>query len=277
MIVDGVFEAMVRYHIEHNLLACLPYLDGQGVMRPAANGDRPVEEGRENVQYRGQLVFQNGSTLLGHLVDDGYVKNPLDIFDGEEAYHVSSGKELDDFLGGNHGDGVHVYESASDQMVRVAKIEAPDPIFSERLPPHFVHFHRESAAGDLERELRREVGTKTRLALALTQQYGNVRAMQIKQSGYTSLGMGQVVEFDHSGLRRAFFFKYLSPESDPDNIGPFLVPEQRIAGVLRKYKPCKGRIIMEQERLVHPEEYFLDGNETEEKIGEKSLSHPRAA
>ena len=277
-----IFDTMVRYHIDRNLAACLPYHDGEGVICPPANMGLPVEEGKENFQYRGQLIFQNGNTLLHHLLADGHVKNRLDIFDGADAYGVASPEEIYAFLGRNHGDGVHVYETALDHMVRVAKIEAPDPAFSQRLPPHFVHFQREGTA-DLEKELRRTVGTKTRLALALTGQYENVRALQIKQSGYTPLGMGQVVEINHDGLRRAFFFKYIPREADPDRSLPYLAPDHRIAGVMKHYKPQDGRIVLERERFVQPEEYFRDGSQSlgrekrERGDGKEPLAEQRAA
>lgn len=255
----NIFDQMVRYHIERNLAACLPYHDGEGAIRPAANNGRPVGQGKENYQYPGQLVFRNGNTLLGHLVADGFVKE-LDI-DRNHALRVASPQDMYDFLGENHGDGVQVYESAIDTMVRVANIKAPDASFSERLPPHFVYSGRDQPRPDLEQELRLTIGTKTRLALALTAQYPDIKAMQIKQSGYTPLGMGQVLEYDHGGLHRAFFFKHIPKEADPNSYTPFLDAEHRIAGVMREYQPKDRGVVLIRERLVHPEEFFLDGTE----------------
>ena len=249
---SDIFDLMVRYHISSNLPACLPCHDGEGVIRPAANENMPVPEGEENFQYRGMLVFQNGSTLLSHLLRDGYVKSPLDIFDGPDAKRVATPEDAYDFFRARHsGDGVHVYESEAQEMIRVAKVREPETRFSQRLPAHFVHFRRESSS-DLERELRQGVGTKTRLATALPERYDHVIATQIKQSGYTSLGMGQVVEIGPEGLQRAFFFRYIA---NPHDEVPFLVPEHRIAGVMRSYEQQGERRVLTDERFVDPAEY----------------------
>ena len=81
------------------------------------------------------------------------------------------------------------------------------------------------------------LGTKTRLAIELTQIYPDVHAYHIKRSGYTQLGMGKVTHFDCKGLKKEFFFMKFPDEA----VLEYIDRENSIVGVRRTYESSSIR------------------------------------
>ena len=199
----NLFWWLVDYHCQKNLQNCLPYID-EGVMRHPNDRSKPVAEGRETNAYQGILIFKNSDTFLDRLVEDQLV-DPEDI---DEPVTINSLEDFFQFYDERGDeDGAFVYESEKKQIVRISKIKDPDinkiPL-SKKVPVNFVYHDNHDEYG-LERTLRRNVGTKTRLAIDITEKYPDVHAFQIKRSAYGKLGMGLVTHFNTKGLREDFF------------------------------------------------------------------------
>src|SRR3989344_327980 len=103
-----------------------------------------------------------------------------------------------------------------------------------------------------------DVGTKTDLAMVLpvshTREDSSVHAYQIKATAHNQLGFGKVAHFGPEGLVEELFFKY-APESE----GPFVCPDQKIAGIHRVYQRGKDdQLYVASQRTVGPtlEQYF---------------------
>ncbi len=225
-----IFEIMKEFHTENNLRQNLAYYDG-GMFKPPENRFQQIKEGRENNSYNGICVFKNGSTLCDRLVEDGRVHR-LDI---DEPYDLSTESRWFDFLENREDeDGVYVYEPRTGQLYRISKIKDMNRSvsrLSDYVPPDFVFYHPDTyVLGNPESMLRKNIGTKTRLAIDLPVSYPGVQAYQIKRSGYTPLGMGKVTHFNNNGLAREYFLHNMA---EP---GEMVVPEYGIKGTVRDYR-----------------------------------------
>jgi len=228
---NNIFDWLVKYHCERNLKECSPYIE-DGVIYHPANMKKAVKEGKENKAYEGILIFKNGNTLLDRLVRDRLVNSmdiskPIDVDSIDKFLNFMSNREEED--------GVFVYESARGKMMRVSKVkdlaEGNTPLKS-KLPSDFI-FYDGVKGNNLERVLRGELGTKTRLAMDITERYPDVNAYQIKRSAYTRLGMGKVTHFNSNGLVEEYFLK-------PEELN-------LINGVYRRYEPsAQGPVKKEQ-------------------------------
>lgn len=247
MVELDIFPKLVQFHTASNLAECLPYIEN-GIILSPANKFKQIKEGLENKEYRGICIFQNGNTLLEELIQKEFA-NPDDVDDPAD---VSDADKFADFLQNREDmDGVYVFESATGEIMRVSKIqEASHQRLVSQIPSDFIFYAGFPETGkDYERMVRRKMGTKTRLAIELPQEFRNIHAYMIKCSGYTPLGMGIVAHFTQDGLKEKFFFRY-----DPESNGPFIDPEKKIIGVHRRYhRNDEGLLVRDKVNLVDPE------------------------
>ena len=214
----NVFDWLVKTHCQ-NLQRSLPYIK-DGVLRHPKDDYQPVEEGLETNAYKGILILRNSDTLLERLVNDRLV-NPYAI--GRKPITINNQEEFLNFYDKRGAeDGVWVYESGKNQIFNISKVKDPneDHLFlSKKLPSDFIHYDG-CQEDNLEIHLQEDTGTKTRLALEITDRYPDVNAGQIKRSAYGDLRMGKVTGIDQYGLNQEFFFQY---------------ENNTIYGVFRKY------------------------------------------
>lgn len=252
-----LYELYRAYHVHRNLPIGLTYFDPRdGRIRPPhpKGGHQEIEEGKENGLYAGVLTFRNGNTLKNKLIEKGYVK-PRDV---DDSHLFTTAQDVFNFLEGDASqDGVHIYESLLGQRIRVGKVYEPQDIsLEDKLPADFVHLHP-PVTEDRERYFRLSVGTKTRLAVALTQMFPDISAVQLKESGYGPLRLGKVVDYRPGGVAREFFFQHIPLPVGGDFSDAFLDEEHRIIGVERRYELQGGVLRRTQERVVTPEEVAL--------------------
>jgi|SRR3989344_2561038 len=243
-----IFDTLLRYHSERNLAKCLPYIK-DGVILSPANHYKPVEEGLENKEYDGILILKNGDTLIKKLVDD----NLIDKRDVDTSKNVNTIDNFFNFLENRKDeDGVYVYESSKKLIMRVSKITYPGREIEGKIPLDFIYFNGAnfSREDDIWVELRHRLGTKTRLAIELTQHYQDIEAFQIKRSSYTQLGMGKVTHFNKNGLNREFFF--MVPKNPELHQDEFIDPEHKIIGVYREYGKDNGNLICLNQTTMNP-------------------------
>jgi len=202
-----LFDVLVRRHLA-NLEVCKPYINNGRIISPKYGG--PIPEGKENDFYDGLLILKNGLATLDALVRDEWV-DPNDI-DG--FYKVPDKTALLDYLDMHNGsDGAFVFDSADMRITWVYELNNNINIsiktdkangersVSEMLPTDFVFY------GSKQPVRRKDIGTKTSLALKFVQMYPHIEAYQIKKSAYTNLGMGKVTCLNFKGLKQEFFFK----------------------------------------------------------------------
>lgn len=237
-----LFPLLQEYHIQKNLPACLPYVQ-EGVLVDPAQG--PLKEGLdENKLYPGLLIVANGDKLPGDLVSDKIVLDNLE----EIIYNpqpISTADSFFDYLEKQEGDGAHVFNGFKKEMTRVYQLNNnPESLSVEdrakwlsRIPSNFVFT-------DGTPTFRKHIGTRTFLADILPLAYKNVDTFQIKQTAYTSLGLGKVTHFNRQGLVEEFFFNYA-----PNHHGNFLAPVQKIIGVYRRYSPQDDRPLCVEEKV----------------------------
>lgn len=195
----NIFEWMVEYHCKNNLKNCIPYIKNGRVY---SNG-KAVKEGEENDLYQGVLIVANGNTLLRKLIDKKLIL-PEDM---GESFKING---IDDFFKcidrQKNKDGAFIYDSIDKKMINAYSINnntgiADTPkFFANMFPKDFVY-------SDSRGVQRKDIGTKTKLAVELPLIYDNINTYQIKRTGYTNLGIGKVTHFDKDGLKKEFFFR----------------------------------------------------------------------
>jgi len=199
----NVFDWLVKTHCQ-NLQRSLPYIK-DGVLRHSKDDYESIKEGFETNAYKGILLLRNSDTLLTRLVEDGLV-NPYAI---RKSVTINSQEEFLDFYDKRGDeDGVWVYESGKNQIFNIRHVKDPnkDHLFlSKKLPQDFIQYSG-CQEDNLEIHLQKDIGTKTRLALEITERYPDVHAGQIKRSAYGNLRMGKVTGIDSYGLNQEFFF-----------------------------------------------------------------------
>lgn len=245
-----ILQWLVEHHIDRNLeKKCLPYL-GNGMIMSPANHRMPVREGKENQEYKGILILRNGDTLKGNLVRDGFLKD-YDIED--KSYPIATKGQFFRFLDdeSRNEDGVYIVDSGRKELSRVCWINYPSVSREGLLPLDFV-FYNGHKGENAERDMWLELGSKTRLGVALPRLYEDVEAFMLKRSGYTPLGMGKAVRFG-DGLEEEVFFQYLNPDNSGSisdyipNIESF--PEG-IIGIKRSYLRENGELIRQSPSQV---------------------------
>lgn len=185
-----LFEIMKDYHKTYNLERILT-----GSENPHDN---------ENNSYKGMCILENGSTLINRLVEQKRI-NPLDIYDKTV---IATSDDWVNFLEKRkEKDGVYIYESAEKTLYRIRKIKdskQDDITYSHLIPNDFLSYFSKSKLD--ERELREELGTKTQLALDLTQEFEDVKAYMIKRGKYDPFTKsGKVVMIGSRGVEKEFF------------------------------------------------------------------------
>lgn len=252
---NELFDWLVRYHTEVNLLPKLPFIEtGQYLKRDGT----PVKEGEENEDTSGCLILSNGDSLVRRLKDENIILDRT-----EKEFTVADNYPLlANFLNENEKkDGAFVYDGKHGSITRISmfanSLEQMDGIRSSYecyLPSNFVF---EKATSMTPHQYDDHIGRKTDLAMVLpiahTKDDSIVHAYQIKRTAYGQLGLGKVAHFGPNGLIEEFFFRY-----DPASKGPFAVPEQGIVGVHRTYKidPRSSELIVASERLIDPAANF---------------------
>ena len=206
-----IYNWLVRYHYEQNLQACIPYIN-KGRVNTTKN--KPLEEGEENDYTKGYLIVENGDTLIQRLMKDKVI---LDR-DMPRFVEVNSYQQFASFLNEyNKKDGAFVYDSKNKRMARVSKLSNSTPVMHQAreevpnlIPSDFFNYDHKQPLTNAE--IDGNMGTKTDLAatipVAQTTEESKVRAYMIKRTAYGQLGLGKVVQFDASGLRKEIFFEY---------------------------------------------------------------------
>lgn len=257
----NLFELLMVHHFQHNLGLCLDYVVDEMIC-PPTNKFRPVEEGSENKEYPGRLIFSNGKKLLDELVNLKFV----DRRDIGSPIPIRTVTDFLDFLRDpeeEKKDGVYVYESEDGLIYRVFKIkELPkkkSPNLVDLLPLDFVHYEGMELQGrNPELLIRRDIGTRTRAALDVSTKvpHLNVHAYMEKQSGYTRLGFGKAVHTDKYGLaEEAFAVIPSGREHLLDEVHGIQVLHRRYER--RDKKGCKivsalqGPICIEGQRIIY--------------------------
>lgn len=242
MIASGLFDWLVQYHVTQNLTVCYPHLHQGKVFTKEGKPHREGEE--ENEWYTGILIVANGSTLYDRLFADKVV------LDGEmdPAVRVENVDGLATYLSEQHnGDGAYVFNGQTQEIRRVYELNnnpaslSQDVWLEEVLPSDFC-------ADNGSVSVRRNSGTKTRLAAKLPRAYEDCHTFQIKRTAYTPLGVGKVTHFTKQGLLEEFFFRY-APHAE----GPFIDEARGIVGVYRRYgRDDGGELVRLEEQLVTP-------------------------
>jgi len=257
------FGVHTQFHIDYNLGQCLTYLR-EGVIQPAPK-NKPINEGKQNNSSFGITVLRNGGALMDYLREDKLVQD----VDVHESVGIGDSRAyrrfLEDLAEKGESDGVYVFDSKRGVLTRVSKVlnEDSNVAFSHLLPPDFIHYEGVPPEGVVDQEawLRSELGTKTRLAVSLTNKFGKkgVEAHQIKQSGYTPFGMGTVTHITEQGLKRWFYMYNAALYSPPS------LARDAIYGATRTYvrNPLTDRVEKEgpeSRRLLYPShtELLLD-------------------
>lgn len=238
MVDSPLFDALVRYHVEHNLPRVASYLhDGQCIIE-----NEPVLEGQENERYKGVLIVANGSTLVDKLVKDEVLRRRP-----AEFVPLPSPNHLLPYLNDQEGkDGAYLYDGVNRYIAHVARYFTPCRLghrVQDLVPPDFLSY---DGSIPIDED---NLGTKTQVAMELPFMYRGalspgVTALQIKRSGFTALGVGKVTRFTGDGLAEEFFFQYRPDLED------HLVPAHGLVGVHRTYARQDGRLLRTAERVL---------------------------
>ncbi len=247
----NLFEWLVNYHMKVGLAKCLPkivtgrMLDEEG---------QPLIEGSDKkTPHDGFLIVANGDTLVNRLKEEKVIHDDnLGQFEcilNEDNFrkYIQLQREMD---------GAFIFDGVNEKIVRVDEINnnvaLPDgKTLYDMVPYDFFSYRGETGA----------FGTKTRLAIRLPHGYDNTETYQIKRSSYANLGMGKVTHFNRQGLAEEFFMMH-----DPNNKGPFVMPEESIIGVYRRYRRnAKDRLVRVVQKQIerdvadarHLQEYAL--------------------
>ena len=259
-----LFRTLVEYHATHNLDECRRYIrDGRVRDREGDNGKALLEGSDKYTPHDGLLILRNGSTLLNKLVQDGRV-NADDI---DEPHKVKDSEQFFDFLA-NRGeyDGVYVYESKTGDIYRVGQVY---PLNSgikpeNNVPSDFISYRTHMSPANL----RKNLGTKTRLAIELASSYRDVRGYQIKRSAHGVFGMGKVTHFGPAGLNEEFFMELSAGESNRGYVDQGL----GIVGVYRRFRRnSEGRLVTSSERKGSLENCLMEIDMTREVVSPRSL------
>lgn len=242
-----VFDWLVRYHTQENLLAYIDYLSSSVEVKPVANG-------RENSSTTGCLILENGDTLVSKLRQERII---LD-YQSPQFQPATTYQQFAEFLEHHKGnDGAFFYDGKHQQLARVARYTNNNPAIEavrERqvslIPADFFFYRQDAAASPLtEQDLDEHSGTKTDLAMVLPVAYTSpgcrVHAYQIKRTAYAGSGLGKVTHFGPQGLEEEFFFKDHSGE------GPLVLPGFPLVGVYRLYEARDGQVERILEKVVN--------------------------
>ncbi|MEK6901433.1 MAG: hypothetical protein AABX37_03765 [Nanoarchaeota archaeon] len=244
-----LFDWLVRYHVDTNLAAALPYI---------REGNLLVTEGEENNWAKGCLVVSDGQTLAERLLGDKIILDRT----APEFKPVQNYDTFFEFLQ-HHGamDGSFVYDGSNFRMARVARLKNSSPALDavrdralELIPPDFVFQGQEEFTWW---DYDDSIGTKTDLAILIPPAYStpgsNVHAYQVKRTGFGALGMGKVTQFGQQGLEQEFFLR-----QDHSSIGPFIDSELGIVGVHRTYARQGEKVVLTGEKLVPGATHYLE-------------------
>ncbi len=232
---DPVFEWLVRYHVERNLLL---------FTRGMVNGRSPLVQesdiGFDDAVPQGckrMLIIANGDTLVDRLRESGTVLDmERPIFAAVRDYDLFA-----EYFDGSRGDGAYVLNKRDSQLGRVHELANDVP-----LPEGFATLMSQVPLVLLslnESVALTELGCKTRLAVKLPfrkfadgEQPHSIDTYQIKATVHSLVGPGPVTHFNREGCE-VFHFQY-----DLAHQGEFINPEQRIVGVYRKYRHEEGQL-----------------------------------
>lgn len=224
--MNVIFDWLVAFHIERNLLQCLPYIKEGRVLH---HSGLPFIEGDENTYYPGLLVVAHPFATAPPLLADAEDVEPFVDVPSQQAFFAyleQHGKK----------DGAHFLDPESKKMARVFELNNTPlrglpwgNVLESKLPKDFVH----ADGRDLGRA---DLGTKTRLAIKLPMKYPTLEVFQVKQSAFGEFGMGKVTHFTKEGLTKEFFFTF-NPE------------EQNIEGVYRTYHREADEVQFAERRL----------------------------
>ena len=234
-----IFGWLVSYHCHRNLGACIPHAqDG----RITDEWENVTKEGTENEKYKGLLLVSNGDTLLETLIKGGLVHT----HDISPPTHIASRGQFYNHLDKQiENDGAFIFDGKNRRIFRAYELnnnpeslKSYEGLLVSAVPHDFVY-----SSGDMPVE-RKDLGTKTRLAIKLPQAYPNIETFQIKRTAYANLGIGKITHFDKDGLAQEFYFRR----------GEY----GQIEGVHKKYERVGGELKAMSTSAVDVSQY-LDG------------------
>jgi len=201
-----LFQLLIKYHITQNLPNCALHMARAGInegriIHPQKG--ESVGEGAENELYKGIMIISDGETLESTLMENG-------VITAEEIGDVCPIRDEHDLFAymnsQTENDGVFLYDRPHNRMTRVFNAYPPNQnnaaYIGPFLPYNFVF------SGNKQPVQNGEVGTKTKLAVKVTQAFPHLHAYQIKRTAYGALGMGKVTHFTSQGLYEEFFLRY---------------------------------------------------------------------
>ncbi len=246
---SNLFEWLMYYQCRSNLEPCLRWIVDGTLRHP--DGLDPFEEGEEADgirNYVGLLIISDGRNLLDMLRQDKivYEEDVAKAHDDDGFVKVTTAGELSDYLDMvGKRDGAYVYDGDDNEITRVYEFTNRHPNLErvpllDFIPDNFFEYN-----GCTPPE-RKQIGTKTRLAIRLPQAYENIQTYQIKRTAYASLGMGKVTHFDNSGLREEFFLMH-APGLEG---APYISAEKGIIGVYRDYVQRDGKVVLNSQSLI---------------------------
>lgn len=184
---------------------------------------RSLKPSEENA-YGGLLLVANGDTF------NQWIQN--EIIDPEIKPEFKPAQTLDQLVDtlelNSEKDGAFFYDGKNKQLAHIGlinreKLASQNYNLQERLPPDFIC---KDAAVPLSKD---RYGSRTDISIKVSQGYEAVDVFQIKETGYTPLGMGLVTHFKKGTLIETFHLEHL-PEGDA-----FIDQKHKVVGIYRRY------------------------------------------
>jgi hypothetical protein len=260
--LEESFGRNVRYYCEELWSLCSTFVDNEGIyVNPFFKGKKIGK--REN-PFGGRLTIANGDTLTGKIINDQIVK--------EEAIDLPvPAKTIDQylaFMAYNHDeDGAFIYDGVNNTLRYVGILEntSKDSKLSkikydlkECVPRDFACFDASVAP---------KAGARTDIAIRVSKAYSETKVVVIKETEYSHLGMGSVIELQEGRVRQMFVLMnekdYLKSRHDKNASINYYEKERGIVAVHKTYKVENDRVVLDSERTVPKEELFPGKPEVE--------------